>query len=268
MTTKNIIDQLDYFYEANDLAFDEEKHEYKLGGVTCAGISSVADYRPMPFLKFWAAKQVVEFLKDKQGAIAKCTPAEYEALLVEAKNQHAKRTKDALSIGERVHEWTDNHQRGTDLPITDDIRHPVEQYLEFEKKHNVQWLAGEKMVCSKTHLVAGRTDDIAIVNGKLSVIDKKTSNRIAESYFLQTAGYMMALLEMGIPIEQRIILRLPKTTDDKFQAALVTTPYENDIEAFLHLRYAREWDNYVSCKFKEKIKVGKYVEERLIIQEL
>jgi hypothetical protein len=73
---------------------------------------------------------------------------------------------------------------------------------------------------------------------------------------------------MGIPIEQRIILRLPKTTGDAFQAALVTTPYEKDIEAFLHLRYAREWDNYIDCKFKEKVKVGKYIEEKLIIQEL
>jgi predicted RecB family nuclease len=144
----------------------------------------------------------------------------------------------------------------------------VEQYLSFEKKHNVEWLAGEKIVCSQRHLVAGRVDDIALVNGKLSVVDKKTSSRISETYFLQTAGYMMALKEMGVLIEQRIILRLPKDEKDSFQAALVTTPYEKDIEAFLHLRYAREWDNYIDCKFKEKIKVGKYLQEKLIITEL
>lgn len=253
MTHEEIKKAFEFFYLSNDLTFDKKKHQYKLGGVTCAGISSISEYRPKDYLKFWAAKMVVEYLKDKQKEIKKMSVGQYTELLLEAKKQHTQRSKGALQIGTDTHDWMESYIKGKTKPITKDIEHPVNEFLDFERKHKVRWVCVEKIVCSPTHLVAGRLDSLAFVDDRLSLLDFKTSNQIDEGYFLQTGGYQMCLDEMGIPVEQRIILRLPKTKEDHFEAVLVNTDYEKDKEAFLHLRYAWQWDNYIDCNFKEEV---------------
>ncbi len=256
------------FYLANNITFDGRKHQYKLDGIICAGVSSIAEYRPKDFLKFWAAKMVVEFLKDKQNEIKKLGKKEYSNLLYEAKTQHTKRSKDALNIGTRVHHWIEEYIKGNNLPIEDDIKNPVEEFLKFEKKHKIEWLAVEKIVCSPSHLVAGRLDAVAIVDGKVSLVDLKTSSMIDEGFYLQTAGYFMCLEEMGIKIDQRIILRLPKKKGDKFEAVLVDTPIDEDIRAFLNLRYAWQWSCAIDLKYKEEVIIKGYKQRRLKLKKL
>lgn len=258
----------DLFYASNNIVFTHRPHQYKLDGIICAGVSSISDYRPKDFLKFWAAKMVVEFLKDKQEVIKTLGKKEYADLLYEAKNQHAKRSKDAMDIGTRVHSFIEEKIKGNTLPIEDDIKNPVEEFLKFEKKHKIEWIAVEKIVCSPTHLVAGRLDAVAMVDGKVSLVDLKTSSQIDEGYYLQTAGYQMCLEEMGIKIDQRIILRLPKKKGDGFEAVLVDTPIDEDIRAFLNLRYAWQWDNMVSAKFKEEVVMSGYKARKLKLNKL
>ena len=257
---KKIFEQ---FELANNITYDGRRHSYKLDGVTCAGVSTISEYQPKDFLKFWAAKMVTEFLKDKQDFIKTCTKEEYEALLLEAKKMHATKSKEALEIGTDVHDWCEKHIKGENLPITDDTRHSIGEFVKFELAHEVNWICTEKIVCSPTHLVAGRLDSLAFVDGILSLVDLKTSSRISESYFLQTAGYSMCLSEMGVPIERRIILRLPKVKDDTFEAVEVDTPLEEDIKAFLAQRYAYAWANMIDCKHTDKINNGKFIEKKL-----
>ena len=60
--------------------------------------------------------------------------------------------------------------------------------------------------------IAGRVDCIAEYNGKLSIIDFKTSRKFKKrewikSYFMQTAGYAVMFEERtGIPVSQLVIL--------------------------------------------------------------
>jgi len=262
MTKEQINNQLEAFYLSNKIEYNEGKHTYKLDGITCAGVSTISEYMPKPYLVMWSAKMVSEFLKDKLDTIKGMSQNQFEDLLLEAKKQHSVKSKNALDIGTRVHDWIENYiKTGEMWKIEEDMKNGVEEFLKFEKKHKVEWLAVEKIVCSPEHLVAGRIDSLSMVDGVLSLVDFKTSSQISESYYLQTQGYSMCLREMGIDIEQRIILRLPKKIGDNFQAVLVDTDPEKDEKAFLNQRYAREWANYIDCNFKEK--VGYYKQLKL-----
>ena len=268
MTIKEkILKDLNYWYISNDIVFDKGKHQYKLGGVTCAGVSTISEFRPAPYLIGWAAKMVVEHLKDKQGIIKDCTPKEYDALLDEAKKLYRTKSKEATDIGERAHKWIEDHIGGVYYKTTADIENPVKQFLDFESKHKVDWIATEKIVCSRTHLVAGRLDALAMVDGILSLVDLKTSNRISESYLLQTAGYAMCLAEMGIPVARRLILRLPKAIEDTFEAVECITPLKDDVDAFLGQRYAYAWSNMIDCKFTEEVE-GKHKTKKLKLKKI
>jgi hypothetical protein len=274
MNKETIEKTLEIFYEAYPIVFDGKKHLYTLNDEVCAGISSVADYAPKDYLKFWAAKLVSDFLSDKLDLIKTLSPEQWVELLLEAKNQHAKKSKDALDIGTKVHEWIEKYinLRSTGAKIKflieDDVKNPIEQFLEFEKRHDIQWILNEKIVASPKHLVAGTLDSLAMIDGKLSLVDLKTSNRIDEGYFLQTAGYAMCLDEMGVKIDQRIILRLPKGEGDGFEAILVNTPLPDDIDCFLHRRYSWKWNNMVDSKYKEEVVENGYKVKKLRLIKL
>lgn len=268
MTHQEIKEAFDYFYASNNITYNADKHQYKLDGITCAGVSTIAEYRPAPFLKFWAAKEAVNYLADKHEIIKTLSPKEYAELLLEAKKAHTRKSNTALEIGTAAHDWAEKHIHGKNLPITKEIENCVKAFLEFEKSHQTQFICTEKIVVNRQHLVAGRLDSLAFVDGALSLVDLKTSSRISESYYLQTAGYALCLQDMGIPVERRIILRLPKVKDEEFEAVEVDTPLAADTKAFLSQRYAYEWANMIDCKYTETINRGKFKEKKLKLKKL
>ena len=154
-----------------------------------------------------------------------------------------------MDVGTRAHDVCEKIIKSQPYEITEDIQNPVKQFWEFEKRHEVKWICTEKIVVNREHLVAGRLDSLAFVDGALSLVDLKTSSRVSESYYLQTAGYALCLQDMGIPVERRIILRLPKIKDEEFEAVEVDTPLAADTKAFLAQRYAYEWANMIDCKY-------------------
>jgi len=268
MTHQKIKEAFDLFYATHHIAYDRHKHKYTLDGITCAGCSTISEFRPKDFLTFWAAKEVVKYLADKQEIIKTMTAQEYQSLLLEAKSAFRRKSQDALDVGTQAHDVCEKIIKDEPYEITPEIKNCVEQFQDFQAKHKVNWICTEKIVCSPTHLVAGRLDGLAFVDGALSLVDLKTSGQISESYIIQVAGYQMCLAEMGIPIEQRIILRLPKVKDEEFEAVLVDTPAEKDIKAFLSQRYAYEWSNYIDCSHTETINRGKFKEKKLKLTKL
>ena len=71
----------------------------------------------------------------------------------------------------------------------------IKQFLSWEKKNKVEWLASELVLASKKYLFAGTLDAVARVNGVLTVIDFKTSSMIGSDAFLQVAAYWLLLHE-------------------------------------------------------------------------
>jgi hypothetical protein len=108
------------------------------------------------------------------------------------------------------------------------------------------------MMASRLHKFAGTPDVVVRVNGKLGILDFKTSAGIRKTNYLQTAGYQIIWEEIDVdhryPIEQRLILLLPKT-GASFQIHEVPTPFERDKGTFLALRNTWQWMDDVKPLF-------------------
>lgn len=242
------------------------------------GVSSVSSIIPKDWLSAWGAKEAVKFLgySDYEGdtklaveTLDKITsmtePEEFIALLKEAKGASARKSKKALVDGKKGHEWLEEFVkakiRGTELPKIpiDALKHPVEQFLEWETKNISQWVLSEARVCNLEKKYAGTMDALAFTKeGKVAIIDFKFASHISEDYYLQTAGYQACFESYGIQIDERIIIRLPKTVekeewDDKkrkykivpnnIEVEIVKTSYEFDRDTFFHALPVKKWIN-------------------------
>lgn len=192
------------------------------------------------------------FLLPRLAEVQGIDEKKWEDLLMEGKKAHLTKSKDALDIGHQVHDWIENYAKWkikgakpeTKLPEDEKVAHSIKSFLLWETKHEVEWLASELVVVSIKNSFAGTLDGLAKVDGKLTLIDFKTSSQISEDYYLQTGAYQIALEEMGIVPEQRLILRIPKD-GSPVEDHLVPTPLDFDKETFLHLREVYRWNlNY------------------------
>jgi hypothetical protein len=263
------------FLKPCPVEYHDENHTYTLrsNGKLVPGVTSIGANLHKPQLVPWAAKEAVKHLgyfdsktskKEGEARLAAALfqikgmdEAQYFAFLEEAKNAHARKSKDAADAGTIAHSLceryinlllhgatsTDAHK--LDQPTDERALTAFQAFLAWERAHDVTWLASELVVGSAEHEFGGTLDALAIVDGIPSLIDFKTSNQISKDYFIQTAGYHIALEEMGLRMWQRIILRIPKDGSE-FEALVVPTPLDLDISAFLALRQVQRWQSYVA----------------------
>ena len=116
--------------------------------------------------------------------------------------------------GTRLHGVCEKYILNDDGFLKEELPHIAELFKTiepfFERIDNIH---GVELGLYSNHFgVAGRTDLIAEFDGKLSVIDYKTSNRTkkkewCESYFAQCAFYAVAYEELTkIPVSQVVII--------------------------------------------------------------
>src|SRR5690554_1456176 len=96
--------------------------------------------------------------------------------------------------------------------------HPIaktgfEAFLKWTEQLKIEYVKSEAPVYSREHNYAGTLDAIAIINGRKSLLDFKTSNYIYfDQYMMQVAAYELAYTEeSGDKIEDRYIIKIPKT---------------------------------------------------------
>ena len=197
---------------------------------------------------------------------------EYNKILDEAKKAHTKKSKEALVSGKIAHEWIENFiKKLIETPLSeekyleliDEITKEmpkdkksvasINAFINWCKEHEIIWYASEIKLASPTYEFAGTIDSVCRLDGKLTIVDFKTSNQISEEYYLQAAAYQILLnenLEDGEERpEQRLVLRIPKDGNG-FEAKFVPTPLDLDIKTFLALREVRKWDSYVENNLK------------------
>jgi hypothetical protein len=108
MTHSSIKKAFDLFYATHHIDYDGQRHRYALDGITCAGVSTVSEFRPKDFLTPWAAKEAVKYLADKQEIIKSMTAQEYQSLLSKAKSAFRRKSQAALDVGTRAHQWVED----------------------------------------------------------------------------------------------------------------------------------------------------------------
>lgn len=265
--------------------YDDKEHRYTRvsDGKFMAGVSSVCDVLPKPYLMPWAAKMVVEWIKENARRSTEKGHGKYgdkevfvdgleeglyvvsEEELEEAKGAYRKVSKEAMEVGTGGHAYLETlvkaRIRHENAPNLKDkaLERPISQFLEWEAKNVKEWLLSEARVCDPELELAGTLDGMFISkDDKLTICDFKFANNISASYHLQTAAYALPFERYGIEIQDRVILRLPKTDTkkdyDKETRKYSTVPnnlevgrspfsYEFDKATFLHLREAYKYIN-------------------------
>jgi hypothetical protein len=277
-----------------DVSFDEKKHIYTRtsDGTWLQGVSTVSSIVPKEWLSAWGAKEAVKFLGysdyegdhqraleminkikeieadvDSDGNVIKCEAEKFIELLKEAKGASFRKNKESLLDGAVGHAWLESYVkariRGEELPKLPGgmLDRPLTQFIEWEKEDVDYWILSEARVANPEEGYAGTLDGLAMMKtGKLALIDFKFATRLSEDYILQAAGYQECFEKHGIHIDQRIIIRLPKTleieewdekkreykkVENKIEVKIVGSDYQTDIEVFKHCLPLKKWINTI-----------------------
>jgi len=263
-----------------DVSFDKKEHIYtrKSDGTWLQGVSTVSSIVPKEWLSAWGAKEAVKALgysdyegdtktaKEVLSKIKKCkTIEEYQEILKKAKGASRRKNKEALVDGTIGHEWLELYVkakiRGTETPKIPEgnLARPLKQFVSWAEKEVDYWILSEAMVAYPEKGYAGQLDGLAMMKtGRLALIDFKFASKISEDYILQCAGYQACFDPYGIKIDDRIIVRLPKTleidqwdkkkrayfkVENKIEVKILDTNYETDRDVFLHCLPLKQWIN-------------------------
>lgn len=250
--------------------FYPESHRYFIDGKPVTGVTSflgiIDKSRP---LVIWATELFRDHL------LAKVDDGITEEDIYEGCTLHEVRKQEAADIGTEVHGWIEAYIQGGDpeMPERPEAQIGVNAFLDWVAANKVKFLSSERVVYSRKHGYIGKMDIEARVNGKLCLIDIKTSNGIYNTYNLQTAAYVMADKEESArKYVGRWIIRLAKESEIEYlrrmqkknaarsaagKTPMSYDPYQafearyldedskamkRDFEAFLHAKALHEWN--------------------------
>ena len=223
-----------------DLKFDPDTRHW-LNGSQVPGCTSISALFSEDGWKFaWPPKLMGEKLLAclKSGVIIG------ESHIKEAKNAWREKRDKSADTGTKGHEIIEyvikQRMRGEQFPyvthheyeeISGEVANILDQFFLWEIETKPEWLASELQVASETHKFAGILDALARIDGKIVLIDFKTSSGIKDEYNIQLAGLCICLEEMGLPVDQRAILHLPKK--GRYEYRIIDTDLEFEKECFL-----------------------------------
>ena len=118
----------------------------------------------------------------------------YYANLPDYKTAEAIMNKSAEE-GTLVHDTVEAILRDKRPMIPNSIAPAINAFYDFTQKHKLVAHRIEDRVISRKHWYAGTMDILAEVDGRLGVLDIKTSTAIFRDYSIQTSAYIEALKE-------------------------------------------------------------------------
>lgn len=202
----------------------------------------------------------------------------------EAIGKHKTIKDEAATIGKAMHEWCEyfiKHKLGREgfetapvMPADPQIALGIDSFLEWYMAHHVEFVDSERMVYSRKNKYVGTMDFDAIVDGKRTGGDFKSSNGLYNTVLAQISAYQDAREEEaeyeGTPIkyENRMAVRLSKETESEYNERMARKnmikgkdgsefePYqpfewkafegrethERDLAGFLTAKSLFEWD--------------------------
>lgn len=163
--------------EFPELEFEERKHIYRLDGIQIPSVT-----------------QLMKPLDDMV----------YETI-------DSKILENAARRGTIVHNAIDNYLEFGIEDIPEELRGYFDAFLAWKKKENPEIVAAERRVYHKALRYAGTCDLLCMINGKLTLVDYKTSSAIQPMlYPLQLEGYAKAWETHGVKVEEKLILHLKR----------------------------------------------------------
>jgi len=156
-----------------NLEYLKAKNGYEIGGIWYPRVTSICSIIAKPGLEKWLANQ-----------------GSFTAM-------QTKRRKIA-NFGTLVHTTIEQIIKGGSLKVDPAIRFSINAFLKWMEKHQVRVLDIEKRILSEEYYYSGTLDLLAEIDGKLGILDLKTSSNIWDDFFVQTAAYFQAYNEKSI----------------------------------------------------------------------
>jgi ATP-dependent exoDNAse (exonuclease V) beta subunit len=159
--------------------------------------------------------------------------------------------REAAQIGTIVHNWIESAieykmSGGTapKVPKGNEVRNCIKAYKAWSRERKPVWLAAEQKVYyhdpGGVNCYAGTVDALAEIDGKLCIIDFKTSKKIYKPYHLQVAAYAQAIsMQEQIDMPMAMILRFDKETGI-FQEKMFDP--RQHIHMFFHCLDLKAWN--------------------------
>jgi len=121
--------------------------------------------------------------------------------------------RKSATEGTAIHNVVEKILTGEKPDVPTSIEPSIKAFLEFiiEKNIHVDPAFVEKRVVNYEERYAGTLDAVALIDGKLGILDIKTSQEIYRDYNLQTSAYMAAMKEEVKGLETRWILRIDQS---------------------------------------------------------
>lgn len=136
--------------------------------------------------------------------------------------------------GSVIHELTERYDAGEEVSLMDENGYiayklsewaALEKYVQFRKRFPFNVVHSEMQLVSKTLGFAGTLDRVIEMDGKLILVDIKTSNAIYNSYWLQLAAYEKLLfVENKVKVDDVAILWLSAKTKTEGKAGTYQGP--------------------------------------------
>ena len=152
--------------------------------------------------------------------------ADWEEVYKQSKRAYKAKSTEAMEIGTLVHEAIELWIQSNGKLKTEELENEhqklgLQAFLAWGEEHSVEIVDNERIV-SDNQTYAGRFDLLAFIDGKLTLLDFKTSTGIWDEYWLQTAGYADCLSD----VEQVAVLRIDKHTGElEYQSKKNWQPY-------------------------------------------
>lgn len=254
-----------------EIKFFPESHQYWVNGRRVTGVTSFLSIKDRSYpLMTWA----VELFRDHLLSLETVTEADifYGATL------HLEKKKEAADLGTLIHDWCEAYIKYKigilptlpGMPEDPRVLTAVNGFLDWEKKHKVKFISSERVVYSRKHGYIGTLDIEAMVDGKLCLVDLKSSNSLQNTVNLQTAAYVEAdQEERKVKYHGRWAIRLAKESEAEylarmerkrknnalrgatfrepapyvsFEARELDTDIKDDFKTFLAAKRLYEWD--------------------------
>lgn len=211
-----------------ELLFYPDSHRFKMAGersfllgvTSVTGVINKSDVL-VPWAVGLAVAHVRRYLEESTGPY---TIDELLPVIADAARAHDAAKYQAASIGDQVHGYAEAFATSRiakamlpKLPTDADekVLNGINAFLGWVTANDVAFQDAERLVMSRRFRYAGILDAIATVNGKLTLIDYKTTKAIYDEARFQVAGYLQAYTEeTDAEIEQVLILNFSKETGE------------------------------------------------------
>jgi len=214
------------------LKFEPERHIYTIDGKKTEGVTGVCGVIAKPALMYWAVNQAIARLQKTLKPGKAYDELEIKKLLENAKQIHRAKTTEAGDIGTLVHNAVEVYAKTGKITRLFNLKAKTSfaKFVEWAKKHNVEFIENERKIYSKKYGYAGTMDFYCKISGKFFVGDTKTSSGIYDEMWLQTSAYQQAYQEeTGAKVDGQIIVRVGK--DGSIQVK-ESYDYEKNVVAF------------------------------------